>query len=60
MIDKMCKMCNMRFPGEDESWGVGSSAPTGNEEEQEDPEAEDWGSRFAKVASDLSKWYENV
>ena len=58
----MQNVFNMRFPGEgeDESWGVGSSAPTGNEEEQVDPEAEDWGSKFEKVASDLSNWYENV
>ena len=56
-LDKVCKMCHMRFPGEDESEvRVGRSAPTEREEE-DDPEADEWGSRFEEAASALTKWY---
>ena len=47
-LDKVCRMCNMRFPDEDQSFGVGSSAPEGDDE-LDDPEAEKWGKEFEKV-----------
>jgi hypothetical protein len=49
----------MRFPGEDEKWGVGSAAPVGNEEDKEDPETDEWDSKFEEVAANLIKWYES-
>lgn len=58
-LDRVCQMCNMRFPGEDEKWGVGSAAPVGNEEDKEDPEADEWDSKFEEVAANLIKWYES-
>ena len=48
-LDKVCRMCNMRFPNEDQSFGVGSSAPKGDDEEMDDPEAEKWGEEFEEV-----------
>ena len=46
----------MRFPGEDETWGVGSSAPTREDEEKEDPEAEEWDLRFEEASAGLDAW----
>ena len=48
-LDKVCKMCNMRFPQEDSSFGVGSSAPKGDYEDLDDPEAEKWGEEFEEA-----------
>ena len=48
-LDKVCKMCNMRFPHEDSSFGVGSSAPKGDYDDLDDPEAEKWGEEFEEA-----------
>jgi hypothetical protein len=48
-LDKVCKMCNMRFPGEDRELGVGSPAPEGEEDDFDDPEADAWGEQFKEV-----------
>ena len=57
-LDRVCRMCNMRFPGEDDKWGVDCTAPIGDEEDKEDPEADEWDSKFEEVAENLKKWYE--
>ena len=51
-LDKVCGMCNMRFPGENPNFGVGRSAPVG-EDEVDDPEAEKWGEDFAEALEGL-------
>ena len=48
-LDKVCRMCNMSFPNEDESFGVGSPAPANDQEELDDPEAEKWGEDFGQA-----------
>ena len=48
----------MKSPSEDEKeWGAGSSAPTGNDEDNEDPEADEWYSKLEQIAENLNRWY---
>ena len=56
-LDKVCRMCNMRFPNEDQSFGVGSPAPEG-EDELDDPEAEKWGEEFEEVTEGFRKYHD--
>ena len=40
----------------DETWGVGSSAPTREDEDKEDPEAEEWDTKFQEVVTSFGAW----
>jgi hypothetical protein len=48
----------MRFPGEEEGFGVGSSAPEG-EDDVDDPEADKWGEEFEEVVKDFRHFTES-
>jgi hypothetical protein len=54
-LDKVCRMCNMRFPGENEEFGAGSAAPIGDEN-LDDPEAEAWDEEFKEATACLDNW----
>ena len=57
-LDKVRKMCNIRFPDEEERWGVGRSAPTDEPEEMEvDVETDEWNQQFQSAAEKLEEWY---
>ena len=38
---------------------MGSSAPVGEDEEIDDPEADEWCSNFEKLTIGLNRWYES-
>ena len=59
-LDKVCKMCNLRFPDEEQQLGVGSSAPVDELEEEfeQEPELESWTSEFQRAAERLQAWSE--
>ena len=54
-LDKVCRMCNIRFPDEEEL-GVGTSAPVEDYSEDVDPEVDSWSERFQTAANRLHAW----